>query len=294
MLKASVIISSAFEPKTIGKALKAILSQDSDQILEILVISPDPETAKIVDDYQKVYKKIVFLKDEGKGKPAALNLAFQKAKGEILVFTDGDVFLEENALSRLLEPLNNPQAGGVCGRPMSLNNRKTILGFWSHFLTDSAHRIRLLRSQKDQFIELSGYLLAIRRELVAPIPTQTLADDSFLSHQVAKANLLTKYSPEAKVLVKYPTTISDWFKQKRRSAFEYWKSSYSSGQNMRSPLKEALLGLGYALNYPENFKEFFWLILLFSARIILWFQIIILSLCFSSSRKLWVRINSTK
>jgi cellulose synthase/poly-beta-1,6-N-acetylglucosamine synthase-like glycosyltransferase len=294
MDKVSVIITSAFEPKTIGQAIEAILTQDFPALLEILVVSPDKKTAQVANSYSSKNKKVRLLKDKGKGKPEALNLAFKKVKGDLLVLTDGDVQITEGSLLNLLKPFSNPAVGGVSGHPLPTNSKNNLLGFWSHFLTESAHRIRLERNRKGQFIELSGYLLAIRRKLVAPIPSQTLADDSLLSHQVARANLLTKYSPEAKVLVKYPTSIPDWFKQKRRSAFEYWKSHYSSGQKMRSPLKEALLGLRYALNYPENFKEFFWLILLFGARIILWSQIIVLSLSFGSSKKLWVRVKSTK
>jgi len=302
MNSVSVIITSSHEPQTIGKALLSILNQDSSEILEILVVAPDEKTLEAARKTAANHQKIKFVKDPGQGKPTALNLALKKVKGEILVLTDGDVEVAPQALSHLLEPFgfaqgmpfSDSKVGGSCGRPIPINNRNTILGFWSYFLTDSAHQIRLIRSQNNQFIELSGYLLAIRKSLISPIPPNTLADDSYLSHLIAKAKFKTAYVPEAKVFVKYPTNLSDWFKQKRRSTFEFWQKEYLNDQSMRSPLKEAWWGLKFAKKFPKNLKEIFWLSLLFLARIILWLQIFFLSLFPSFRKKLWVRIESTK
>lgn len=291
----SVIITSAHEPKTIGKALTSILAQNLSEIeiKEILVVAPDKETLEAAKKAAEKHQKVKLLKDPGKGKPTALNLAFGKALSDILVLTDGDVYVADNALSYLLAPFKDPKVGGTGGRPIPTNSRNSIFGFWSHFLTDSAHRLRLDRSAKNKFLELSGYLLAIKKSPITSIPVATLADDSYLSHLIAKSNLKTAYAPEAKVYVKYPTNLSDWFKQKRRSAFEYWQNSYSSAQSMRSPLKEAFLGFKFALSYPKNFKEVFWLVLLFAARVFLWFEIFFLKLT-DSSKNLWVRVKTTK
>jgi len=293
-MKVSVIITSSHEPQTIGRAVKAVLEQDIPEILEILVVSPDRQTLNAAKKTAKNFPKVKFIQDQGKGKPAALNLAFKKAKGEILVLTDGDVYIDKAALKSLLSPFKNPEIGGACGRPIPLNPRQTMFGFWAHFLTDSAHKIREQKSKNRQFIELSGYLLAIRKKIVKPIPIETLADDLYLSHLVAKAGFKTVYAPKAKVFVKYPTNISDWFTQKQRSAFEYWQKNYSSGKIMRSPLTEFTLGIKFGLKYPKNLKEFFWLVSLFGFRAILWLKIFLTSFNQQAKNKLWVPVESTK
>jgi len=290
----SVIITSAHEPQTVGRALKAILDQDFPDIIEILVVAPDKETFEAAKQVAKDHPKVKLLQDSGMGKPTALNSAFKKVLGEILVLTDGDVYLAPGSLRLLLDPFKDSQVGGTCGRPVSTNPKDNMFGFWSHFLTDSAHQIRLDRFQKGQFIELSGYLLAIRKNLIKPLPASVLADDSYLSHLVAKAGFQTFYTPEAKVFVKYPTTLTDWFKQKRRSSFEYWQKDYSSGEVMRSPFKEAVAGLKLALVYPKNIKEVVWLKFLFLARISLWLQIFFTKINPFSSKKLWQTVKSTK
>lgn len=290
----SVIITSSHEPQTIGRALNAILTQDASQILEILVVAPDKKTLLAAKEASQNNKKVKFVQDKGKGKPAALNLAFSRAKGEIFVLTDGDVFLGKNALTHLFSVFKNPKVGGACGRPIAINPKNKMIDFWAHFLTDSAHQIRLKLTRKKQFIELSGYLLAVRKSLLNPLPTDILADDSYISHLIAKKNFLTVYVPKAKVFVKYPNSFSDWLTQKTRSSFEYIFKEYSSGNTMRSFLKETAWGLKFFLFYPKNPKEFFWLLVLFLARAYLWLKIFYLRLVFKDKKRLWVIVKSTK
>lgn len=287
-MNVSVVITSSREPRTIGLALKTILQQDSSRIKEIMVVAPDKETLAAAKKVT-TNPKVKFLKDPGKGKPTALNLAFQKASGEILVLTDGDVYLGKNSLTNLLGLLEDPGIGGISGRPISTNSRNTLLGFWSHFLTEAAHQTRLSRFNKGQFLELSGYLLAIKKKLVQEIPASTLADDLYLSRLVAKAGKKTAYQPKAEVFVNYPTTMNDWFKQKRRSAYDYWETDLQSG---RSPLEEVIDGLKLGLTYPQNIREYIWLVLLFGARLILWLNIFFLRLF--GKRSLWQRVETTK
>ena len=56
------------------------------------------------------------------------------------MLSDGDVVIGEDALQPLLAPFADPGVGAVTGRPVSASPRDTMLGYWSHLLTDSAHR----------------------------------------------------------------------------------------------------------------------------------------------------------
>mgnify|MGYP001611484071 FL=1 len=87
----SIAIASFKEPKTIGRAIDSILNQNLKDY-ELIVSSPDKITQKIVERYIQKNKKISLIKDKGLGKPAALNLIFKKARGEVLILTDGDVY----------------------------------------------------------------------------------------------------------------------------------------------------------------------------------------------------------
>lgn len=215
----SFLITAYKEPKTLSKQLQTILYQLSrmNAPWEILVCAPDPKTQRVVLEYQKINPCVKLIRDRGIGKPAALNLAFKEALGDIWILTDGDVLVDKKAIWEILKPLKNPKIGGVTGRPVSINSRHNMFGYWSHFLTQMAHQTRLKRIERGEQIDCSGYLYAIRGNLVKKIPENTLADDALISALVAKQGYKITYTPKAKVYVQYPDNFRDWIKQKKRS-----------------------------------------------------------------------------
>ena len=138
----SVIITSYREAATIGRALDAFLAQLPADA-EILVVCPDPETTAVVNEYGRRYPVVRHVADPGQGKPMALNCGLAAAQGEIVVLSDGDVVVGADALQPLLAPFADAGVGAATGRPVSASPRDTMLGYWSHLLTDSAHRVRL-------------------------------------------------------------------------------------------------------------------------------------------------------
>lgn len=283
----SIIITAFKEPNTIGKAIDAILEQKIPNS-EIIVTCPDQETKDAI----KKYKKVKHVQDEGKGKPAALNLIFKKAKGDILVLTDGDVFTAPNSIKELLRPFEDKQVGLVSSHPISIERRDTMLGFWSHLLTDVAHRVR----SRSRLIIGSGYLMAIRKGIVESIPENALSDDAVISHLIYEKGYKTVYAPEAKVFVKYPTNFKDWIKQKKRSAGGYVQLSQyiKSKQRMRSFSKESQ-GIFMVLPYCKNGKQTLWVGMLVLARMYLWLLIFLdVKVKRKPFKQLWLRVESTK
>ena len=291
----SVIITSYREAATIGRALDAFLAQ-LPMDAEVLVVCPDPETTAVVDVYSRRHVAVRHVADPGQGKPMALNCGLAAMRGEIAVLSDGDVVIAENALQPLLASFSDVAVGATTGRPVSASPRETMLGYWSHLLTDSAHAVRLARDQAGQFLLCSGYLFAFRRELIGDIPVDALAEDAVISHEIAGAGYRIRYVPEAQIFVKYPTTYRDWLRQKVRSAGGYAQDYIrKSPFSMRSARLEILDGTRLALAYPRNLCELAWTLLLFAARLHLWL------LVFWNVRVqrrplkiLWLRVETTK
>jgi cellulose synthase/poly-beta-1,6-N-acetylglucosamine synthase-like glycosyltransferase len=292
----SIVITAYKEAATIGKAIESIVNQKINDKYELIVSAPDKETLDVARNYSKKYKQIKLIQDKGKGKPAALNLVFSKARGKIIIMTDGDVYVGKNAINEILSKFNDKKVGVVSGRPVSLNSRNNMLGFWSHLLTDTAHKIREDRVRKGKMIVCSGYLYAIRKNLIGKIPEDALSEDAVISHLIYEKGYKTAYSPKAEVYVKYPTNFNDWIKQKKRSAGGYNQLSYfvKDKERMRSFAKESS-GIFQVLAYPKKIKEFFYTSALIFARIYLWLLIFIdINLRKKSFKKVWVRVESTK
>ncbi len=288
------VVTAYREAASLGRALDALLAQSSPGLVELLVVCPvgDDETAAVASRYPRVR----LLRDEGRGKPAALNLALREARGEIVVLTDGDVWVAPDAVARLLAAFDDPRVGIATGRPVSTSPRQTMLGYWSHLLTEAgAHRERLRRDARDEFLVCSGYLYALRRALWRPLPEDALAEDAVVSGDVWAQGYLTRYVPEAIVYVKYPTTYRDWVAQKVRSAGGYVQPYARAAAQMRSFRREALGGFWAALTYPRSPREFLWTLALFAARLYVWARIFLdVRLRRRSHQDIWQRIESTK
>lgn len=283
----SIVITSYKEPKTIGRAIESILSQEIPEKYELIVSAPDKETLNVAKSYN-----VRILKDLGKGKPAALNLIFKKAKGGIIILTDGDVYTGKDSIKNLLIPLKDSSVGAVSGHPIPTNSRDNKYGYWSHLLTEMVHQWR----KQAKFISCSGYLYAIRKNLFKTMPEDTLSDDAYNSRIVKNKGYKIEYSEKSLVYVKYPDNFKDWMKQKKRSAGGYNQIKYIFKEKEidRSLTKESL-GIFQVLKYPKSIKEVFWTVELIFARIYLWFMIFLdINFLKKDFKKVWVRVDSTK
>ena len=278
----SIIITTYKEPQSLPQAIEAFLNQNFPEDYEILIVGPDKATAGIAQGFFKKYPQVKYLEDQGRGKPAALNMAFKKAQGKILVLSDGDVWIGEGSLEKVLEPLKDGSVWAVSGRPISINSREEMFGYWSHFLTEAAHEMRLTSKN----FPCSGYLYALRRDLISKIPEDILSEDAFITQIIRNKDYKVVYVPGAQVYVKYPDNFRDWLKQKVRSTGGYQQKLLKfpparpareadppSAEKMRGLWQEIRGGVKLFFTYPKNLKEFWWTILLYFARIYLWLAI---------------------
>jgi cellulose synthase/poly-beta-1,6-N-acetylglucosamine synthase-like glycosyltransferase len=289
----SIIITSYKEEKTIGKSIEQILKNKMGDY-EILVVAPDEKTLLVAKSYRNNNKNIRLIKDPGKGKPAALNIAINQAKGEILILTDGDVFIGEQTLLGLIKPFENSRIGAVSGNPISLNSRKEKMGFWAYLLTNIANERRKRAISLKRRFFCSGYLFAIRKSLFPSLSEDLLSEDGFISHNIYKKGFIIGYSEASKVYIKYPITFKDWIIQKKRSAGGYNQIKKMINVEIRSFKKESLGGFSM-LKYVSNPREFIWLVELAIARIYLWLVIYReINLKKKTGQEMWQRVESTK
>ncbi len=293
----SIIITAFREQKTIGKAIESFVNQDIKEKYELIVSAPDNETLDIVKKYNKKNKKIKIFKDPGKGKTYALNLLLPKLRGEIIILSDGDVYVSNNSINDILEPFKDKKVGCTTGQPISINSRKNMLGYWSHLLCNMAHKMRLKRNKKNKFLECSGYLWAFRNNVIKEIPRET-AEDTIVPCLFFIKGYKIKYVPEAKVHIKFPDNLRDFLKQKKRTAGghetlgEY--IDLRKVPRMKS-LKNEILESYEIFNYPKNLTELRWTVYLFPIRFYIWISAF-LKVHLKRNKKVdgWDMLESTK
>ena len=104
----SIIVPVYNVEKYLEKCLNSILSQDY-RGYEVLLIDDGStdNSPMICDDFSRKYNNIRVIHKTNGGLSAARNIGIKEAKGEYVFFVDSDDSLYSNALSCLVEPLQN-------------------------------------------------------------------------------------------------------------------------------------------------------------------------------------------
>ena len=290
----SIIITSFNEPKTIGRAIETVINQNIKEDYELFISAPDELTLNIAKKYQLTNNKIKLFKDPGKGKSYAINLLLKKLKGELIILTDGDVYVSEDSINKMIDLFNDKNVGCVSGHPVSIENKKTILGYWSHMLCESAHKLRFDRNNHNSFLECSGYFWAFRNNVINKFPVD-VAEDSVVPAIFWKNGYKIKYSSESKVYVLYPDNLKDYIKQKKRTIKSHEKiHRYVKNPPKMKTFSNELAGTLNILKYSSNFKELFYSSLAIPLRGYLWFLAYREYFLKKEYQDAWDRIESTK
>ncbi len=293
----SIVITSFNEPENVRRAIQSVLNNNVKEKYELIVAAPDEATKKVVEDFQREKKHIIYFEDSGKGKSFALNQIFKILKGRIWIFTDGDVYVGGNSINELLKVFEDEQVGCVTGRPISTNPKDNMVGFWSHLLFDAgAHKIRCELNKRDCFLECSGYLFAFREGITKNVPLN-VAEDSIIPYLATKKGYKVKYAEEALVYVKNPTNIRDFIKQKVRTAkaHESLEDYAPFFPKVKSFKNEVRRGTFLALSYPKTLIEYYWTSVLFMFRLYIWLKVKLDEKLFKKKyTDAWERVESTK
>ncbi len=285
----SIIITSFNEPH-LERAIKSVLDQKINYKYEVIVVAPDKEAEELTKKY-----KIKYFKDYGKGKSYALNLLLKKLKSDILILTDGDVYLENNSINNIMKLFKDQVVGVVSGRPIPEESKDNKWGYFANLLFYGAHRIRKKLFLQGKFLECSGYLFAFR-SIIKEFPLD-VAEDAIIPYIFHFKGYKIGYSEKALVYVKNPTNFKDWIKQKKRTAkgHETLTKYYPNFPRVKSFWNEAKTGIFWALGYPTTIREMYWTILLIFYRLYLWIITLTESKLLKKDYKdAWERINSTK
>lgn len=322
----SIIVTAYREEKTIEKVIKCLLDSEYsglgehklDKKWEFILVAPDEQTRKAALKALAALgvskENYHILVDPGNGKPAALNMAFEKAKGDYLIPTDGEVMFEKGAVFELVELLEErlekgEKVGGITGRPVSMDDKSSMMKYFGNLLSDAAHHKRNIDLTEDpkglstklipkrKFFPLSGYIYLIKN-LDWQIPEDVLVDDAFISYELFNKGYKLYYAPGAKVKVKFPTNLSDYFKQKKRSTggfIQLWKYNIVKPETKSRSFWRELEYFWFPIKYASNLKELIWSLMLYPIRLWLWAMIFwerkIIKKNFKDT---WVRIESTK
>jgi biofilm PGA synthesis N-glycosyltransferase PgaC len=223
MRNASVLVPVCNEQQNIGRLLLRIVeeSESSSWLLDEVIVIASGCTDATVPQARAVsemgYPIHVIEQKRREGKASAINLGLREARHDTIVLISGDVMPERGAISALLYRLEDPSVGAVGGRPVPLNDRDSLTGFATHLLWRLHHRVSASSPDNPKCGEMMAFRRALDgRPIVPRIPVDTAVDEVSIQALVRAAGLRSAYAPEAIVNTWGPSTLRDWFIQRRR------------------------------------------------------------------------------
>jgi cellulose synthase/poly-beta-1,6-N-acetylglucosamine synthase-like glycosyltransferase len=152
------------------------------------------------------------------GKATAMNRAMQVVDTPIAVFSDANVLLNAAALRRLARHFVDPRVGCVAGEKRVQARGHAAAGAGENFYWRYESTVKRWEAAVGSVMGAAGELFALRRDLYAPLPPDTLIDDFVLSFRVAMAGYRLAYEPDAYGVEAASMSVAEEWKRKRRIA----------------------------------------------------------------------------
>ena len=242
-LDVTLLIAAHNEEAHIGGKIDNALRLDTGpHRLQVVVVS-DGSTDRTAEQVRSRASDRVRMIEivEHHGKIAALNVALSQIRGDVVVFSDANSRIRDDALLQMLRHFGDPEVGGVCGQPAVAQSRRGLLGraedlYWRY---DSA--LKEAESRVGGATSAQGTLYAVRRALVTPLP-DAVADDLIISLRVVAQGRRLVFEPAAVAEEEVTDKVAQEFNRRVRSTERGWRGLML----MRQLLNPARFGI-YAL-----------------------------------------------
>lgn len=231
--------ASVIEEK-IQNTLQLIYPKDKLHIIFVTDGSTD-NTASIIANYQQIQ---LLHKDGRSGKINAVHRAMGEVNTEIVVFTDANTFLNENALLRIAKHYINPKVGAVSGekRVAIEANADATAGEGFYWKYESA--LKKWDAELYSVVGAAGELFSVRTDLYVAVEPDTLLDDFMISMKIAMKGYKIAYDADAYATESSSENLKEEYKRKVRIASGGIQSIIRTSK-LFNPFFRPLLGFQY-------------------------------------------------
>lgn len=217
----SIIIAAHNEEKVIEKKIESTLKSNvNTENFEILIGSDcsTDNTNQIISEFIKKHDNIHFFEfNERQGKASIINQLVEKAKGEILICTDANVFFTSSTIYELVKHFKNPKIGQVGGNIINTNLKSKGISVPEKKYLDIEKQIKFSEGKLwGTMLGAFGGCYAIQKKLYKNVPKGYLMDDFYVSMEVLASNYKAIFEPLALCYEDVSDKISEEFRRKVR------------------------------------------------------------------------------
>ena len=213
----SILIPAFNEQEIILDAIQGALMQDYPDF-EVIVI--DDGSTDLTPHLVATAAARLVRHESNRGKAAALNSGLAAARGEVIVTSDGDGYLDPKALAHLVRPLADSKVGAVAGQVRLFHPEGSIRRFqvleydYCQGLVKQAQY-----ATASTVLVAPGPVSAFRADLLRElggVPTDTLTEDFDLTLGIIAHGFRVAYEPRAIAYTEAPRTDAELRRQRIR------------------------------------------------------------------------------
>ena len=219
----TLIISAYNEEKVIEEKIRNSLALDYPrEMLEIIVVS-DASTDGTDDIVRRYIAEGVILQrmPARKGKTAGLNEAVPRSRGEVIVFSDANVFYARDVIQKLVRNLADPTVGCVTGNSCYLDSEASNAGKNENTYWGYERFLKIKESQVGSMVGSDGAIFAVRKDVATPLGPDDI-NDFVMPLQVVSQGYRNVFEPEALCYERAVSQLAQEFRRKVRIVSRSW------------------------------------------------------------------------
>ena len=226
----SVIIPAYNEEKVLKKSIGALLRSHYRNFEIIIVNDGSTDKTKEIIDKLAMHPKVRGIHQKNAGKPAAVNMGLNYAKGDIVASMDADTIFPRNVLGNFVRHFADPKIGAVAGT-VKVGNIGNMVTRWQalEYIT-SINIERTAQAFINAIMIVPGACSAWRKEAIVRAngySDATLAEDCDLTLMMHKLGYKVIQDLDAEAYTEAPMTLKNLAKQRFRWIFgniqAFWK-----------------------------------------------------------------------
>ncbi len=217
----SVVMIGHNEESSIEACIRSLREQSFSDF-EIIVVS-DGSTDKMSAEARELVRRgwvsQVLTTDLRGGKSSGTNLAWNVARGDIIINVDCDCSFDRYAIESVIKPFEDPRVGAVCGDIAPRNSEVSIISQFQEIeYLQSISVGKRIGNVIDQVVCASGAFGAFRRTALEQVGGFDVGggEDLDITIRLRKAGWLSRYAPDAICYTDVPTSAFVLIRQRLR------------------------------------------------------------------------------